>query len=79
MLSISCSVETKACKARRARWIKGDRWTHAELSQCSGKHQPETKGDSHHERVFPLLTADIKVHPKGWDKICHPKVAGNHS
>lgn len=28
MLPISSSVETKACKGRKARWIKGDRWTH---------------------------------------------------
>lgn len=51
--------------------------SYAVLSQCSGKHQPETKGDSHCEWVFPLLTTDVKVHPKGQDKICHPKVSGN--
>lgn len=76
MLPISCSVETKACKGRRARWIKGDRWTHM-LCPHSAR-QPETKGDSHHEWVFPLLTTDAKAHPKGLDKISHPKVSENH-
>lgn len=44
----------------------------------SSARQPETKGDSHHEWVFPLLTTDVKAHPKGQDKICHPKVSENH-
>lgn len=48
------------------------------LSQCSGKRQPQTKGDSHRERVFPLLTTDAKVRSNGQDKICQPKVSGNH-